>query len=503
MSPPPSPSGSADPAAERRLRLGLLALLVALAVLRLAAAGAIPLTEDEAYYRLWAQAPRLGYYDHPPMVAWWIWAGIRIAGDTALGVRLLPVAASLISTLLVFDLGQRLPVGLPARRSGLAAALLYNATITVGAGALLAVPDVPASLFWLAALWAMARAERQPLLWLGAGAAAGLACLSKYSALFLAPGVVLWLALTRDGRRALLTPWPWLAAAIAAALFAVNVAWNAQHHWLTFAKQFGRVEASRFAPRYLGEFLAAQFVLLNPLVAVLAGAGAARAWKQRALPEGRIAVMALLTSLPFAAYLILHSLHDRVQAHWPVPLYAAAALLAALAAQDGRGWKGVLARIAPVGLALCALGLGYMSLPRGLLPKGDPADALRGWPMLAEQVEGVAEAHGAAWVGTLSYGVNGLLQAQGALRLPALQLNERDRYADLPRPAADLSRPGLVVDLKRRVDLQRLRACFAVVGAPTEIVRGLGGGPDSRYVAVPVAGPRTDLPARGCEAAGR
>ncbi len=484
-----------------------MALLAALAVLRLVAAGAVPLTEDEAYYRLWAQAPGLGYYDHPPMVAWWIWAGVHIAGDTAPGVRLLPVAASLVSTLLVFDLGQRLPQGSAGRRqalggSGLAAALLYNATITIGAGALLAVPDVPASLFWVLTLWAMVRAGQTPAFWLCAGAAAGLACLSKYSALFLAPGVVLWLALTRDGRRTLLTPWPWLAAVVAAAIFALNVAWNAEHHWLTFAKQFGRVEASRFAPRYLGEFLGAQFVLLNPLVAVLAGVGAARAWKDRSLPDGRIGAMALLTSAPFAAYLILHSLHDRVQAHWPVPLYAAAALLAALAAQGAGGWRARLARIAPIGLALCAVALGYASLPKSLSPKGDPADVLRGWPILAEQVEGVGEAHGAAWVGTLSYGVNGLLQAQGALRLPALQLNERERYDGLPPSPADLSKPGLVVDLKRRVDLARLKACFASVGSPTEIVRGLGRQADSRYVAVPVAGAKPDLLTHGCEAAG-
>jgi 4-amino-4-deoxy-L-arabinose transferase-like glycosyltransferase len=493
MSPPPSPSGESRPADGRRLTTGLLALLAALAALRLLAAAVVPLTEDEAYYRLWSAAPRLGYYDHPPMIAWWIWAGIRIAGDTALGVRLLPVAASLVSTLLVFDLGQKLPGG----RSGLTAALLYNATITVGAGALLAVPDVPASLFWLVALSAMARAERTPALWLCAGAAAGLACLSKYSALFLAPGAVLWLALSVEGRRSLRTPWPWLAAVIATAIFSLNVAWNAQHHWLTFTKQFGRVGAGHFAPRYLGEFLGAQFLLLNPLIAVLAGAGVARAWKTR----DHIGLMAVLTSLPFAAYLVLHSLHDRVQAHWPVPLYAGAALLAALAAEGASGWRRRMARFAPVGLALSAIALGYMSLPGSLLPNGDPADVLRGWPALAEQVEGVGEAHGAAWIGTLSYGVDGLLQAQPALRLPAVQLNERDRWADLPPSRADLAKPGLVVDLKRRIDPARLRACFATVGAPIEIVRGLGLGADSHYLALPVTGARVGLLTQGCGAA--
>jgi 4-amino-4-deoxy-L-arabinose transferase-like glycosyltransferase len=486
MSPPPSPSGDLH-----RLRLGLLALLIALGALRLIAAAAIPLTEDEAYYRLWAEAPRLGYYDHPPMVAWWIWAGVRIAGDTALGVRLLPALGSLGSTLLVFDLGRRAA----GARTGLLAALLYNATLTVGAGAVLAVPDVPASLFWALTLWTMVLTAETPLFWLGAGAAAGLACLSKYSALFLAPGVVLWLALTPNGRRTLITPWPWLAAILAVAIFALNVAWNAQHHWLTFARQFGRVEASRLAPRYLGEFLAGQFLLLNPAVAVLAGVGAVRAWRTK----DRTGLMALLTSLPFLAYLIVHSLHDRVQAHWPVPLYAAAALLAALAVEGASGWRRVLAWIAPAGLALSALLLGAAALPKSPLPKGDPADVLRGWPDMARKVQGLAADDQAAWVGTLSYGVYGLLQAQRALSLPAVQLNERDRYADLPPSRADLSRPGLVVDLERRLDPAKLAACFATVGPPTPIARGAGRTADSRYLAVPVSGPRRNLLIQGCE----
>src|SRR5215469_4031210 len=63
MSPPPSPSGESRPADGRRLTTGLLALLAALAALRLLAAAVVPLTEDEAYYRLWSTAPRLGYYD--------------------------------------------------------------------------------------------------------------------------------------------------------------------------------------------------------------------------------------------------------------------------------------------------------------------------------------------------------------------------------------------------------------------------------------------------------
>jgi 4-amino-4-deoxy-L-arabinose transferase-like glycosyltransferase len=460
---------------------------------RLAAAAAIPLTEDEAYYRLWAQHLRLGYYDHPPMVAWWIAAGVRLVGDTALGVRLAAVLASLATSALVWDLGR----GLGSARTGLLAALLYNATLTVGAGAILALPDTAASLFWVLTLWTLVLTTRTDARWwLAAGGAAGLACLAKYSALFLAPGVLLWLLLTEAGRRQLRGPWPWLAALLAGAVFAVNIAWNADHHWLTFAKQFGRVNPARFAPRYLAEFLGAQLVLLNPAVAILAAVGAVQALRTKA----PIPLMAAATSAPFLAYLLLHSLHDRVQAHWPVPLYPAAALLAAFAAQGaGRGWKSGLARWAPIGLGLTTAALIYMALPQAPMLKNDPAAPLRDWPGFAGAVERQRAGAGAAWVGTLSYGVDGQLQAQAAIRAPVLQINERDRYADLPSTPPDLARPGLVVDLLRRLDLVRLKGCFATVGPLTEIDRGPGRGADSRYGAVRVSGPRKDFLDKGCD----
>jgi 4-amino-4-deoxy-L-arabinose transferase-like glycosyltransferase len=473
----------------------LLLLIGALAVLRLAAAATIPLTEDEAYYRLWAQHLRLGYYDHPPMVAWWIWSGVQLAGDTALGVRLLPVVSSLLTTLTVFDLGRRLG----SDRAGIVAAVLYNATLTVGVGAILAIPDVPASLFWVLTLWLTMRATRgDDRWWLLAGVAAGLACLSKYSALFLAPGLLLALSLTAEGRRDLKTPWPWLAGLIAVMVFSANVAWNAQHHWLTLAKQFGRVSPGRFAPRYLGEFLAGQLLLLNPAVAVLATLGATKAWKTR--EAANLPWLAAASSAPFLFYLILHSLHDRVQAHWPVPLYPAAALLAAYAVRGAAGWRIGLARWAPAGIGLTTLALIYMALPQGILAKGDPAAPLRDWAGFADRVETLRAEAGAGWVGTLSYGVNGQLQAQRRVRAPVLQITERDRYADRPAPASNLADPGLIVDLMRRVDRAKLQACFDEVGPAQEIDRGAGRDADSRYAVVRVAGPKRDLLTAGCGA---
>ncbi|MBS0363278.1 MAG: glycosyltransferase family 39 protein, partial [Proteobacteria bacterium] len=135
-------------------RRAILLLALGLTVVRLVAAGSIHLTEDEAYYRFWAQHLQLGYLDHPPMIGWWIRAGMSLFGDTPLGVRLVPALSCGVATWLVGDLARRLGAG---PKAAFRAALWYNATLTVCLGGMLAIPDSSASLFWILALWALAR----------------------------------------------------------------------------------------------------------------------------------------------------------------------------------------------------------------------------------------------------------------------------------------------------------------------------------------------------------
>jgi 4-amino-4-deoxy-L-arabinose transferase-like glycosyltransferase len=478
----------------------LILLALGLTAVRLAAAGAIHLTEDEAYYRLWAQHLQFGYFDHPPMIAWWIRAGSLVAGDTPLGIRLLPALASGLNTWLIGDLARRLGA---EPRTALRAALWYNATLTVCLGGMLAIPDAPASLFWTLTLWCLARAWPGLSIgwWAAAGIAAGLGVLSKYSALFLAPGVLLWLLLIPGGAAALRRPGPWLAAVLAGGLFSVNIAWNAANHWESFDKQFGRVAPEGLAPGHLAELLGTQFLLLTPLIAIFAGVGLWRAWRGRGSPQTQPPMLLAATSAPFAVYLMAHSLHDRVQGHWPVPLFGALAICAATAAPLGRSrLAGFMRGLTPtLGFAIGAGALLIMALPApALFGPHDPMLALRGWPQFARDVEATRVRAGAAWVGTESYGVFSQLNYENAIGAPLLEVIERDRYRKEGARIPDVTRPGLIVDISRRMVVRDVGRCFAQVTPVAELGRAGGAGKNQRYSAFLVAQPKRDVWIRGC-----
>lgn len=481
--------GAAPPA-------GLIGVILAVLVLRLIFGGLTHLTEDEAYYRLWSMTPALGYYDHPPMIAWWIWLGRQLVGDDPLGVRLLPILAGAATSLLVFDMTRLAGAG---RRDAGAAGIWFNAAPLVLGGGFLAVPDAPASLFFSLSIWCALKARvRAPLAWwAGAGLAAGLACLSKYSALFIAPGMLLWLVTRAEDRKALRSAGPWLALAIAAGIFAVNLAWNAEHHWLTLTKQFARVAPRRFAPAHLGEFLATQFLLLNPLIAIFAGAGIVLRRKPAEIDPGPF----ILVGAPFALYLALHSLHDRVQPHWPAPLYPLAVVIAVAGAQrlDDRGpWRGMSRAIPLLGGVFAAAILLLLSGSGVVFGRLDPALAVRGWGPFADRIEQLRRQSGAAWIATSSYGLAAQLLAEPGVRAPVFQFAERDRWQGLDLARPETTAPGLAIDLTRRMDPKRLQRCFAWARPLGEVVRGAPGEPGKAYAAFAVSGPRVDLLATGC-----
>jgi 4-amino-4-deoxy-L-arabinose transferase-like glycosyltransferase len=366
-----------------------LAAIAGLILLRFIAAALLPLSADEAYYWLWSRYLAAGYYDHPPLIAFLIRAGTMLFGDTAFGVRAVPVLLSVAASWFVW------------RSGGALACLLFNLTLMVAVETMAATPDAPLIAASAAFLYAMTKLDEDPRWWLAAGAAGGVALLSKYTGFFLGLGALAWMIFV--ARRWFLSPWPYLGALLALAIFAPNLWWNATHQWMTFAFQFGRVGAGHFTLRYLFEFLGAQLLLASPFILI-----AALFTRNRLL----IALM-----LPAILYFAVHSLHDRVQGNWPCFLYP----MLAVAAAQCRHW---IARPAvPVAAAL--LVLCYAQAFFGVVPLGrkDPISRLLAFGV-PEAVAQVEAAHPGAIL-TTDYETTAWFAFYG--HVPVVQVNEPQR----------------------------------------------------------------------------
>jgi 4-amino-4-deoxy-L-arabinose transferase-like glycosyltransferase len=404
------------------------------------------------------------------MVAWFIAAGTAIAGDSPLGIRLLaPVVAALGSIVLVRAADRLFRV----ERPGLAAAALLNATLAFGVGAVTMTPDTPLLLFWTLAMAALMAVAAHRHGWLTAGAAAGAALVSKYTAVLFGASVFVWL-LTGRGLRAWLLRWqPWAAGGIASGLFLPVLWWNATHGWVSFAKQGGRV--GNFDPgralRFLGELGGGQIGLATPGVALLMVVGIAASVRRDRAPARSL--LAALTIVP-AIVFVEHATGDRVQANWPAVIYPAAAVAAGLLG-------GVWARLRPpsvvLGLAITLLVyLQGVAQPLALPRRLDPSlIRLGGWPALAAAVAARAGTEGAAFVATDNYGQAAILARLLPSAVPVLGVEPRWAYFNLPDAAPLIAgRAGLLIRSARRADPPDT-ADWAAITPLGELVRARDG----------------------------
>lgn len=468
-------------ASEDRLVRGTALTILALLALRLIAAAWTPLTFDEAYYWTWSRHLAGGYYDHPPMVAVLIRLGTLIAGDTEFGVRLVSILLAIPMSLAVYRTAEILFGG---RRIAATAAVLLNATLMAAVGTMIVTPDAPLMvassfvLFFLAKLVASGRG----VWWLAAGAAVGLALLSKYTALFFGPAILIWLVVVPKLRRWLISPWPYLGGVVAFAIFSPVILWNADHQWVSFLKQFGRARVEDFTRVYVGELIPTQIAFATPLVFILGMMGLYALWRLR---TGASAARVLISSTfwTITLYFVWHSLHSRVEANWFGPVYPAFAIAAAVAANLAQ-WRGRSARMvnfclrwaAPTGIVLFALVV--LQANTGVLTGYRRDASVRsvgiGWQEAAREIEAVRLREGAGCVLALDYGTTSWLSFYLPKGTCVAQRGQRFRWVNMPEPdPAQLEGKLLYVD-EAREDQPQLKKDFARVQKVAEITRKRG-----------------------------
>jgi 4-amino-4-deoxy-L-arabinose transferase-like glycosyltransferase len=419
-------------------------------------------------------------------------AGTALFGDTSFGVRSGGILLSFIASWFVW---RSAAILLSNEKAGALACLLFNLTLMVTVETMAATPDAPsiataaAFVFYLAKLAESGNGRW----WLAAGAAAGLGLLSKYTALFLGAGALVWILASPEMRRWLVSPWPYLGGVITVALFVPNLMWNARHDWATFAFQFGRVENSHFTLRYLADFIGAQLILATPFIFILGVMGLARASR---VDKRRALIGALLW--PSIVYFVWHSLHDRVQGNWPCflyPIFAVAAVDAALRA-DWTSWRAPLARWSwrlAIPLAAVLLVAGYAQALIGVVPMGrkDPLARLLavGFPEVVNQVETLRVQTGADVILTSDYATAAWLSFYG--KAPVVDVGEDYRWTEAPVAGPALfAKPALYVTELRKDRHDLVATGFATLTVVGHIDRLRKGIPIAHYVVYRMAGPK-------------
>lgn len=238
-------------------------------LLHLAWAASLGPGNDEAYHALLASRLDWSYFDHPPMMAVIAAIGrlLTVGEPTIFVLRLGFVALFAGSTLLTARLTSRFY----GPTAGTIAAFVLNATAYYGfAASTFVLPDGPLLFFWLLTLDRLAVAFKDPVRlgpWVGVGLAWGCALLSKYHAVFLPAGIFVYALVEPQARPVLRRLGPYLAFAIGIVVFSPVIAWNASHHWASFAFQGGRaVGSAKFRPDALAGAIAGQAMYYLPWI---------------------------------------------------------------------------------------------------------------------------------------------------------------------------------------------------------------------------------------------
>jgi 4-amino-4-deoxy-L-arabinose transferase-like glycosyltransferase len=288
----------------------MLLLFAALALLfHLPVLGRYGWFRDELYYVACSRHLAWGYVDHPPLSIGLLAAWRFLFGDALAVMRLVPALAHALTVLVVGRIAQDLGGGRFAVTLACLAAVLAPGLLGTSSIYSMNALDL---LLWTLAIWALVRALEGggPVAWMALGLALGLGLLDKLSVLWLGAGLLVGLLATRR-RYWLVTPWPWLAGALALAVFTPHLAWQVAHGWPTL--EFMRnATLHKMARTYPAEFLGAQLFMTGPIGAVMGLAGLAwclfgqrgRAW--RALAVAWLVVLGILLAGPAAraGYLI-------------------------------------------------------------------------------------------------------------------------------------------------------------------------------------------------------
>jgi 4-amino-4-deoxy-L-arabinose transferase-like glycosyltransferase len=331
--PLPLPVTAPEPVPWPRLALGLVigfAAVKLLAHFLTVAVTPYGIHRDEFLYLSMGEHLRLWGMDFPPAIALLAKTARALFGDTLFAIRFFPAVAGTCVLVLT---------GVMARELGGARFAQGLAMLTILLGALflrsasLFHPVVLDQLCWalgFLALIKIAQGSRGHW-WLVLGLAGGLGLLTKFSIGFFELGALTAILLTPQ-RRALATPWPYLAIMIALLVGSPSIISQVR---LDYPVVFNMrdLQTQQLQRITVSEFFMGQLLILGPAI-LLAGAGLIYLLLNRSMRSYR--VVGLTCLIVFLTLLLLHGKSYYVGPIYPTLIAAGAVALGRLPGRFGQ-----------------------------------------------------------------------------------------------------------------------------------------------------------------------
>ncbi len=240
----------------------LFALAVVKLALHLVFQGRYGYFIDELYYYACADHVSWGYVDHPPFSMALLAVNRALFGTSLMALHWLPALLGAVTVFLTGLLTRELGGGKFAQIIAALCVIINPLYLFMHNYYSMNSYDI---FFWALSFYLLIRLikTQKPTLWLMLGLVLGLGLLNKIDVLWLGTGIFAGLIFTPE-RRWLKTPWPYVAAAIAALLFLPHVLWQIHYGWPTL-EFIHNATAYKYAGITRGAFLFALCVEMHPL----------------------------------------------------------------------------------------------------------------------------------------------------------------------------------------------------------------------------------------------
>lgn len=282
--------------------------------------GYISLNPDEAQYWTWSRYLDFGFYSKPPGIAWQIWLGCKLFGNTELGVRSFSALISMLSSLAIYYL---------AVKSNFKPKLCFWAAIIFAfspigmMGTFAATTDGGFILFWTLALYPLIDAlekKETPNYFL---TSLFILC----GALYKWPIYLLWapVLISCFFYRPFYNKGLFNAMALSLAGLLPSVIWNSQHNWVTFKHTFTQTTTTASKGNFF-DFFGAQFGVLSPIFFILLLLGLLEILRRRKELKASLLFSAFTTAFILCSFIGL-SFFKKIQANWCLYAYPSSTLV--------------------------------------------------------------------------------------------------------------------------------------------------------------------------------